>query len=346
MQSVSPIRYPQPLRPGNVIGVTAPSAGIDETMRARFEFCKVTLEARGYEVRVGECLYSDDIVSAPATKRADELMRMLLDPSVALVMPPWGGELLINILPHLDFERLASAPPKWFAGWSDGSVFTLPLAIHTGGASVHGMNFMDSAFAPARGVAAWWDVVGLEPGGSFEQRSLAAHQRGFKDYVAFPDVTQWEPDVASRWQVLGADRPIEVSGRMVGGCIDVLSKLVGTRYGDIDRFARERAPEGLIIYLENCESKAADACRSLHQFRLADWFKHANAILIGRTKAEPTGAFTQVDAIADALGGLNVPVLYDVDISHVPPQLMVVNGALGAVRYEAGGQATLTQTFG
>ncbi len=339
------IRYPRPVRKGDLIGVTSPSSGIGASMRARFEFCKRRIEEQGYRVRVGELLYSDDIVSGPSSARAEELMNMLLDPDVALVMPPWGGELLINILEELDFAELTLAPPTWFAGWSDGSVFTLPLAVHTGIASLHGMNFMDSAFSPAEGVAAWMDALGLEPGGSFEQRSLAAHQRGFKDYVTHPDITAWEPSVPSRWKILGAERSIAASGRMIGGCMDVLCRLVGTPYGDLERFAGEQAPEGLIVFLENCEAKAADACRALHQFKLAGWFEHANAVLIGRTKAEPTDAFTQMDAIADALSDLDVPVLHDVDISHVPPQLMVMNGALGTVRYEAGGKAVLTQSL-
>lgn len=339
------IRYPRPLRKGDLIGVTSPSSGIGESMRARFEFCKRRIEEQGFRVRVGDLLYSEGIVSAPATARAEELMNMLLDPEVALVMPPWGGELLINILEELDFSELALAAPTWFAGWSDGSVFTLPLAVHTGIASLHGMNFMDSAFTPADGVASWVDVLGLERGASFEQRSLRSHQRGFKDYVTHPDITAWEAQVESRWKILGAERSIEATGRMIGGCMDVLCRLAGTPYGDLERFAGEQAPEGLIVFLENCEAKAADACRALHQFKLAGWFEHANAVMIGRTKAEPTDDFTQMDALADALGDLDVPVLYDVDISHVPPQLMVVSGALGTVRYEAGGTAVLTQSL-
>ncbi|NLT53319.1 MAG: hypothetical protein GXX79_01870, partial [Actinomycetales bacterium] len=58
------------------------------------------------------------------------------------------------------------------------------------------------------------------------------------------------------------------------------------------------------------------------------WFEHANAILIGRTEAPPSGEFTQRDAVLDALGDLDVPIVFDVECGHVPPYLPLVNGAL------------------
>ncbi|WP_434756718.1 hypothetical protein [Paenibacillus amylolyticus] len=49
-----------------------------------------------------------------------------------------------------------------------------------------------------------------------------------------------------------------------------------------------------------------------------------------------TSDFTFTDALSSALGDLDVPVLYDVDLGHIPPQMTFVNGALGQVSYESG----------
>ena len=69
----------------------------------------------------------------------------------------------------------------------------------------------------------------------------------------------------------------------------------------------------------------------LYHLRLAGWFDRANAVLVGRSAGPPSGHFSQHDALVHALGDLSVPVLYDVDLGHIPPQLAIVNGALGTV---------------
>jgi muramoyltetrapeptide carboxypeptidase LdcA involved in peptidoglycan recycling len=65
--------------------------------------------------------------------------------------------------------------------------------------------------------------------------------------------------------------------------------------------------------------------------RLAGWFDHVVAVLVGRTRAPDSDGFTQRDAVADALGMLEVPIILDLEIGHVPPHLPLVNGATARV---------------
>ena len=53
--------------------------------------------------------------------------------------------------------------------------------------------------------------------------------------------------------------------------------------------------------------------------------------------------FALVDALEQGLGALNMPVIYDADIGHIPPQIQIVNGAIGRVEF-ADGKATIKQT--
>ncbi|MEV4099854.1 LD-carboxypeptidase [Nonomuraea sp. NPDC049649] len=76
------MRYPPPLRPGDRIGVTAPSSGVDESLRERLKVAIRAVEARGYEVVVGSCMDGGGHVSAPAAERARELTGMLTDPTI------------------------------------------------------------------------------------------------------------------------------------------------------------------------------------------------------------------------------------------------------------------------
>ena len=67
--------------------------------------------------------------------------------------------------------------------------------------------------------------------------------------------------------------------------------------------------------------------------RYAGWFDHASAVLVGRTLAPDSDGMTQHDAVRDALGDLDVPVVLDVECGHVAPFLPLVNGARGPRRH-------------
>ncbi|MCA1693713.1 MAG: LD-carboxypeptidase, partial [Actinobacteria bacterium] len=60
------IRYPAPLRPGDRMGVTSPSAGLGREMRPRLDFCIKHLSDLGYDVVVGDCMDGSGVTSAPA----------------------------------------------------------------------------------------------------------------------------------------------------------------------------------------------------------------------------------------------------------------------------------------
>jgi muramoyltetrapeptide carboxypeptidase len=312
---------PPALQLGGVIAVTAPSAGVGQALEPRFEVSARFAERAGYGVRPGRCLFSGDHVSATVLERASELQEMMTDKTVGAVIPPWGGELLLPVLEHLDFERIA-ANPRWFAGWSDCSAVTFALLLRSGLMSLHGQNFMDLPMAPVRG-------------DSFTDKAQDVFASKWPDYRADPEVLSFPLDTPTMWKVLGPEREIEVEGRLIGGCNEIVSRLVGTPFGDISLFANTYAPEGLIVYLENAESNAYEVARTLHHLHLAGWFERANAVLIGRSSGASAESFTQEDAIADALGQLGIPVFYNVDIGHVPPQQLIVNGALATIRYGA-----------
>jgi len=99
---------------------TAPSSGVARPAIARLEVVLSHVRSQGYCVIEGECLRGQNKdASAPPTQRAHELMRFLTDPAVSAIIPPWGGELAIELLRPIDFEALRSVSPKWLLGYSD-----------------------------------------------------------------------------------------------------------------------------------------------------------------------------------------------------------------------------------
>lgn len=220
----------------------------------------------------------------------------------------------------------------------------LALTLTTGVAALHGACLMESLYAAPPGLLHWLDVATAPPGTPLVQTPSAQHQAQWLDYAAEPLRRSWALDTPTAWTRLGSDAPFTATGRLVGGCVDTVAHLTGSRSGGVPRFAREHAPEGLVVHLEVAESGALDACRLLHGLRLAGWFDTATCVLLGRTAAPASGTFTQHDAVRSALGDLEVPVLLDVDLGHVPPQLSLVDGALAVVEWEPGG-GRLTQTL-
>lgn len=330
------VRYPAPLRPGDRIGVTSPSMGIDDSLRARLDVAVSAVEKRGYEVVVGDCMDGTGITSGPAADRARELTAMLTDPAIRAVVPPWGGETAIDLLPLLDWDAIGAAEPTWMVGFSDISTIITPLTLRTGIATLHGNNLMDTPYRVPEGLSSWLDIVALATGSTFTQVPPGGHRAdGWVDYTTHPEVEELVLDTAGRWHRLDADGAVEVEGRLIGGCVETLVNVAGTPYGDVAAFAREHAPDGLIVYVEAAGDEAATICRNLHGMRLAGFFDTANAVLVGRTSAPASGSLTQHGAVLDALGTLGVPIIADVECGHVPPYLPIVNGARGRVRYAA-----------
>jgi muramoyltetrapeptide carboxypeptidase LdcA involved in peptidoglycan recycling len=336
------LRFPAPLRPGDRIGVTAPSAGVGGAAVARIDFAVAWLRARGFEVVVGECMSAERWVSAPKERRAAELTAMLTDPAIRAVVPPWGGAgTALDLLDQLHYETIAAAEPTWVVGYSDSATWMVPLTLRAGLATLHGDNLADTPYAAPAGLAHWLDLAAATA--PVTQRDSGV----VKDWWPFaedPEATRWKDVGTGTWSLHGAER-LDVSGRLIGGCTEMMAGIAGTAYGDVRSFGAEHGP--LVLYVEAADAEAFDICRHLHTLRYAGWFDHAVAVLVGRTGAPDStddGGLTQRDAVLDALGVLGTPIVLDVEIGHVPPHLPLLNGALARVVVD-GDRREITQRW-
>jgi len=336
------IVYPRPLRRGDVIGVPAPSSGIPDHLRGRLDSAVAALESRGLRVALGELVWGGGLVSGPPADRAAELTAFFERADVRAVVPPWGGDLAIDLVGMLDWDALAG-DPTWFVGWSDISTLLLPLTITTGVATLHGANLMDEPYELPEEFERWTTLASASAGDTVVQRSAPRRRtRPWADWEHEPLDRDRAYEEPTYWRTLSGATEAAFSGRLIGGCLDTVSLLAGTRFGDVDGFAARHAPEGLVVYLEVAEADAVTAARMLHAVRLAGWFDHANGVLIGRTVAPSRDGMSQEDAVRSALGDLDVPVILDFDTGHEPPQLPLVNGALAEIELAAG-SGTITQ---
>lgn len=130
---------------------------LHERLRAGVE----ALTERGFEVHVRPHVLTVGLTPASAAARAEDLHAAFAAADV--VLPPWGGELAIELLERIDWDALAGARP-WFVGWSDISTLLLPLTTRTGLATLHGANLMDEPYELPTEFTRWTDVVTRPPG--------------------------------------------------------------------------------------------------------------------------------------------------------------------------------------
>jgi muramoyltetrapeptide carboxypeptidase len=345
------IIYPPPLKRGARIAVIAPSSGVEPPLLARLDLCLAHLRAQGFEVEEGRSLRTQVFdASASAGERADELMRTLLRSDVHAIFPPWGGELAIEVLHRLDWVALAQAPPKWLIGYSDSSTWMLPFTLRLGWATVHGPCLMD--FAPGQDDPLTRHALAhlaTAPGGSFTQHQSTHWQKTWTDFAKVPGVTYHltEPTL---WRPVNrrASDSISVRGRLIGGCLDTLMHLQGTPDGDVPAFVQAHRDDGVIVYLENAEQTPTGVARALRGLRAAGWFDGVQGIVLGRSTgpdAKSADHLSCAQALQQSLADLPCPVLADADIGHLPPQLLLVNGALAEVAWSGADGGRVVQTL-
>ncbi len=343
------MRYPAPLRPGARIAVTAPSSGVEPPCHARLDLALGQLRARGFTVEEGRCLRAQaQDASAPASVRAAELMHFLMRDDIDAIFPPWGGELATELLHRLDWAALAGAKPKWLIGYSDSTTWMLPMTLRLGWATVHGPCLMECV--PGQDDALTRDALvhlATPNGGHFVQHASTHWQKQWTDFAVEPGCT-YRLTEPTRWRELHGKVGVRFEGRLVGGCLDTLLHLAGTPHADVPRFVRDAGGEGAIVYLENAEQSPTGVVRALLGLRAAGWLDGVAGVLIGRSAAPDSSkpeALRYADALRHALADLPCPVLVDVDIGHLPPQLLLVNGARAAVEFDAASHGRITQTL-
>lgn len=356
-EEVKRVRYPKCLPQGGVIGFLAPSFGCSiEPYFSAFKNAVEKFERMGYKVLLGPNCYAREGVGISNTpgKCGQEVMEMFLSQADCLISCG-GGELMCEILPYVDFDRLSEAAPKWFMGYSDNTNLTFLLAILTDTASIYG------PCAAAFGMEPWHKALhdtfhvltgqAAEEAGGTEGKCRCEQTKGNTAMSVAEGYDLWEKEplkspenpLASyhvtepvilrsflgRRQIF---EPVRFRGRLLGGCMDCLVNLVGTRFDRTAEFAERYREDGIIWFLEACDLNVFSTRRAMWQMEEAGWFGHVKGFLIGRPRnGEPMMNLDAYEAVLEVAGRKNVPVIMDVDLGHLPPMMPLVTGSMADV---------------
>ncbi len=335
------IRYPKALQTGQTIGITAPSSGVDTELHDLVHQSKKQFEKRGYHIEIGETVWTQyKAASSSKETRAAELNAMLQNQDIQAIIPPWGGEILQEILPLIEWDQVQ---PKWILGYSDTSTLLFALTVKTGIATAHGTNLVDlrsNEWDPT--TSKFLEILSSEGEATITQVS-SLHYQSKWTHEKEPDPYVFNLDTETKWETV-KNSSVEMKGRLLGGCMDTIQHLIGTPYGNVLEFQKTHLrDEPLVWYFENCEMSATDFHRTLMQMHQSGWFDNATGILFGRTSAgQEVGGFTTLDALERLADETNLPIIYNADIGHVPPQMTFVNGAYSEIKVAHGkGEMTM-----
>lgn len=327
--------YPKFLQKGNIIGVPAPSSGAyNDLYINRFENAKLKLQKMGYN-----CILSENISvntkarSASAKIRAKEINEMFESKEINFIMCAAGGEFLVEILPYVDFEKLVKNP-KFVQGFSDPTGLLFPITTKYDIATIYGNNFGEyGAEEYDRSVTENLEIL---QGNLLEQKNYELYEDERGERITGLEGYNFTTKV--EWKVLDNKKAC-ISGRIIGGCLDIISELAGTKYDGTKQFNEKYKKDGIIWYFDNCELSKEELIRTLWKLNELEYFKYTKGIIFGRNGADISCLdYTMEDAIRDSvIYELKVPIIYDTDVSHKGPCLTIINGAIATVKCENGG---------
>ncbi len=184
------------LKPGDLIGVAAPSARFDKDLFKRGVVC---LENMGFRVRVPDGIFGElRYLAGTDPGRASVINELFSDPEVKGIISVRGGFGAMRILDFLDWEKIRENPTL-FMGFSDASALISGLISKAGLGAIHGPN-----------------LVSLARAGEGTLDSFFSAVTGQLEYIPI-----------DQGQCLQGGK---AKGRLVGGNLATLVHMVGTRF--------------------------------------------------------------------------------------------------------------------
>jgi len=328
--------YPEFIKQGDYIGVTAPSEGITkEGKLKRLDNGIENIKKLGFNYIETSNVRTDvDGRSSSAKQRAEEFMSVWNNKDIKSIILAAGGTYEAEVLEYLNFEKMKEAPKKWVQGYSDSTNLTFLTTTILDTASIYCDNF--GSYGMRKLCRSLTDSIELMKGNEIIQESFEKHEIGWNDYDIDP-YTEYREDKDVNWVNLRNENRIQFEGRALGGCFDVLVNLIGTKYDKVREFIEKYKEDGIVWYFDIFDMIDSSLFLHLLQFKYAGYFENCKGIIFGRVlNIREDLRISLEEIIEKSIGDLNIPTILDADVGHVGPQLAIVNGAIIKVTSENG----------
>lgn len=326
--------YPKFIKDKSCIGVPAPSAGADTIQRKnKMLNAKKNLEKAGYKVILSNnLLNSQKGRSASAIERAEEINSMFNSKEIDAILCACGGDFLVEVLPYIDFDKIKQSP-KLMAGFSDPTGLLYSIITTCDIATIYGHNF--NSFGAEKYHKSQNDFLQILNGNLIKQNNYDLYEENRLEEITGLEGYNLTEKVY--WNTLD-NKSAALKGRIIGGCFDIISELAGTKYDGINEFNEKYKQDGIIWYFDNCEISMEETIRTLWKMGELGYFKYSKGIIFGRFGVNTTCYDYDVKTCLEdsILGKLDIPIIYNADISHKGPCLTIINGSIATVNIEDG----------
>ena len=289
--------YPNFLKKNDLIGLTALSSGCSDSIEEINE--AISNLEKHFKVIKTDNVYGNYIVSSSKDVRLKELNDLLKE-DIKLLQIARGGDFLYEILDEFPYDEIVNRN-LLVQGYSDPTSLLYILTTKYDLATIYGLNGKSYD-----GVLQEYQLNNIEilRGNLIEQKSFDNESKSINGNF-------------------------ESSGIIIGGCLEVLKNIIGTKYDNTNSFLKKYKNQKIIWYFDIYNMNPIDVYITLSQFRDAGWFKYSDTFLIGKVLIkQPEDTMTYSEAYKKALIG---NVLYDTNIGHVKPMFTLINGSFANV---------------
>ena len=311
-------RWPPPVRPGDRVGVAALSSAIEP---AALERGLAALRDLGYEPVPARNLGArHGILAGGDDERLDAFHELIADESLAAVVFARGGHGLLRVLPRLDWELVARRPRAW-VGYSDLTPFLLQVVERCGLVAFHG------------------PMVGGELSRGLDEAEAASFRAALAGEGTLRYPLQWLREGP------GGPRDGEAEGPVLGGCLSLLTAVLGTPWAT--RF------DGALLFVEDVNEPLHRVDRMLTHLRLSGTLTGIRGVIAGHFGKDWEQAIRDIGSAGSAGTGevetglaalrleswhgetvlaMPAPVAFGLPCGHGTPNLTLPLGAWGRMQ--------------
>lgn len=313
---------PERLKHGDKVAIVSLSDGKlgEQKFIHKYELAKRRLE-QDYGLQVvpmPNALKGTDFLYRHPEARAQDLMDAFRDPSIKAVICAIGGDDTIRLLPYIDFDVLRNNP-KIFTGFSDTT--TNHFMMHKAGlVSYYGLTVMTNLAEYVK--INEYTAQAIDKTLFHPVDTLEIPCSEFCSYD--PDKIWWKEENMDKATPRFANTGYEilqgsgqVTGELLGGCVDVFLELLGTSLWPSDW-------QGKLLLLETSECNMPEdvLCWMLRNLQAQGILQQIHGIVMGkpafREKYEP---YKQVlrQVVGFEAGRPELPILYNGNVGHAYP---------------------------